>query len=58
MGLFGSRKKDSDNRNYDLFEKAQQQAGENVQILLRKSDLYPVHISSNFERVMGVAPHA
>lgn len=56
MGLFGSRKKDSDNRNYDLFEKAQQQAGENVQILLRKSDLYPVHISSNFERVMGVAP--
>lgn len=56
MGLFGSHKKSADNRDYRLFEEAQKQAGENVQLLLRKSDLYPVHISSNFERVLGVDP--
>ena len=56
MGIFGSHKKNNDNRDYDLFEKAQQQAGKNVQILLRKNDLYPTHISSNFERVLGVNP--
>ena len=56
MGIFGSHRKSNDNRDYDLFEKAQQQAGKNVQILLRKADLYPVHISSNFERVLGISP--
>lgn len=56
MGLFGSRKKDAENRDYGLFEEAQKQAGENVQLLLRKSDLYPIHISANFERVLGVSP--
>lgn len=56
MGLFGSRKKDAENRDYRLFEEAQKQAGENVQLLLRKNDLYPIHISANFERVLGVDP--
>jgi signal transduction histidine kinase len=56
MGLFGSRKNSDDNRNFHIFEEAQQQAGENVQLVLRKSDLYPIHISPNFKRVLGVEP--
>ena len=54
MGLFSSHSKTTANRDYKLFEDVQKQVGQNVQIILRAKDLYPVHISSNFERVMGV----
>lgn len=41
MGLFGSRKNSDDNRNFHIFEEAQQQAGENVQLVLRKATCTP-----------------
>ena len=43
-------------RGRDLFAEAYRQAGVNVQILLRATDLYPVYISSSFERVFSVEP--
>ncbi len=56
MALFGSSEKKATARSRDLFAEAYRQAGVNVQILLRVTDLYPVYISSNFERVFGVEP--
>lgn len=56
MGLFASSKKKAAARGRDLFAEAYRQAGMNVQILLRATDLYPVYISSSFERVFSVEP--
>lgn len=57
MGLFGSNSKKRDNgRDYRAFDDAYREAGDNIQFLLRRSDLMPVYISSNFERVLGVSP--
>ena len=56
MGLFASSKKKAAARGRDLFAEAYRQAGVNVQILLRATDLYPIYISSNFERVFAVEP--
>ena len=56
MGLFASSKKKAVARSRDLFAEAYRQAGVNVQILLRATDLYPIYISSNFERVFAVEP--
>lgn len=56
MGLFGSSEKKATARSRDLFAEAYRQAGVNVQILLRATDLYPIYISSNFERVFAVEP--
>ena len=56
MGLFASSEKKAVARSRDLFAEAYRQAGVNVQILLRATDLYPIYISSNFERVFAVEP--
>lgn len=56
MGLFASSRKKTVSRGRDLFAEAYRQAGVNVQILLRVTDLYPVYISSSFERVFSVEP--
>ena len=56
MGLFASSRKKTAARGRDLLAEAYRQAGVNVQILLRATDLYPVYISSNFERVFSVEP--
>ena len=56
MGLFASSEKKAMARSRDLFAEAYRQAGVNVQILLRATDLYPIYISSNFERVFAVEP--
>ena len=56
MGLFASSRKKTVSRGRDLFAEAYRQAGVNVQILLRATDLYPVYISSSFERVFSVEP--
>lgn len=56
MGLFASSEKKAVARGRDLFAEAYRQAGVNVQILLRATDLYPIYISSNFERVFAVEP--
>ena len=56
MGLFASSEKKAVARSRDLFAEAFRQAGVNVQILLRATDLYPIYISSNFERVFAVEP--
>ena len=56
MGLFASSRKKTVSRGTDLFAEAYRQAGVNVQILLRATDLYPVYISSSFERVFSVEP--
>lgn len=56
MGLFASSKKKAAARGRDLFTEAYRQAGVNVQILFRATDLYPVYISSSFERVFSVEP--
>ena len=56
MALFGSSEKKATARSRDLFAEAYRQAGVNVQILLRATDLYPIYISSNFERVFAVEP--
>lgn len=55
MGLFGTHQKRGD-RDRRLFDEALAEAGSNVQVLLRSEDLFPVHISSNFEHVFGVEP--
>lgn len=41
MGLFGSRKKSESNLDFRVFEEAQQQVGENVQLVLRKKRPVP-----------------
>lgn len=56
MGLFASSRKKTVSRGRDLFAEAYRQAGVNVQILLRATDLCPVYISSSFERVFSVEP--
>lgn len=54
--MFASSEKKAVARSRDLFAEAYRQAGVNVQILLRATDLYPIYISSNFERVFAVEP--
>lgn len=56
MGLFGSNNKRAKGRDSELFDVACREASANVSFLLRRSDLYPVFISPNFERVMGLEP--
>ncbi len=56
MGLFGSKKHRDANKDFELFDQAYAQAGSNPQLLLRRNDLYPVFISSDFARVFGVDP--
>lgn len=56
MGLFASHAKRDEGRDRRRFDEALAEVGANVEVLLRAEDLYPCHISSNFERVFGVAP--
>ncbi len=53
MAIFGSKNRRAGN-DARLFDEACAQAQTDVHYLLRREDLYPVHISPNFERVFGV----
>lgn len=54
MGLFGSHSKRDEAQARQLFEAAYSHADQSAQMLLRTSDMYPVYLSSNFERFFGV----
>ncbi len=57
MGIFGKNAAERDReRNRDLFAQACAEAESGALVLIRASDLYPVHVSGSFERVFGVAP--
>ena len=56
MGLFGSHNKRNETSSLQLFNDECAQADPNTQILLRESDLYPVHIAPSFQHVYGVEP--
>lgn len=55
MGFFGANNKRGDNQARQFFDEAFRSSGECAQMLIRKSDLYPVFLSSNFERFFGVS---
>lgn len=54
MGLFGSHSKREESQARQLFEGAYGHSDQSAQMLLRTSDMYPVYLSSNFERFFGV----
>ena len=54
MGLFGGNKKRVEDHGLDLLDAALAETAGGVLVLLRVNDLYPVYVSSNFERVFGV----
>ena len=54
MGLFGGNKKRVEDHSLDLLDAALAETTSGVVMLLRVNDLYPVYVSSNFERVFGV----
>ncbi len=56
MGLFGSKRNRTENRDFELFDLACAEASSDPQFLLRRNDLYPVFISPDFPRVFGVDP--
>ena len=56
LGLFGSNSKRGKVRDRRLFDDAMAQAGTDVQVLVRSSDLFPVYIAPSFERMLGVEP--
>lgn len=55
MALFNKQKREWD-RNVELFEQSCKEAESSALILIRVSDLYPVHISAGFRRVFSVEP--
>ena len=55
MGLFGGNKKRVEDHGLDLLDAALAETTSGVVMLLRVNDLYPVYVSSNFERVFGVS---
>lgn len=56
MGIFSGNKKRSQSHDINLLETALAESKESVRVLLRRTDLYPVFISVNFENVFGVDP--
>lgn len=56
MGLFGSHQRRDADRARQIFETALAEQGLNVGFVLRASDLLPLYITPNFERVLGVSP--
>lgn len=54
MGLFGSHSKRDEAQARQLFDAAYSHADQSAQMLVRASDMYPVYLSSNFERFFGV----
>ena len=54
--MFGRSQKGANAKALDLFLRADQQAGEMPQALIRTRDLYPVYISPSFQRIFGVDP--
>ncbi len=54
--VFLTGKKHDKQNNCELFAQACKEAESGALFLLRTSDLYPVHISTSFERIFGVDP--
>ncbi len=56
MGLFAARKRSDPGDGRRNLDGALAEAASTVQILVRAEDAFPVYISPNFERVLGVDP--
>ena len=54
--MFGDRKKNRVDESVRLFDEALGEAGSSVYVLVRAADLYPVHITANFEHVFHLPP--
>ena len=56
MGLFAARKRSDSGDGRRNLDEALAEAASVVQILVRIEDAFPVYISPNFERILGVEP--